>query len=194
METIKRIFCCAIVGCLILAIAFFFTPLGAFAAIGFEGTLTKWKIDNPYVNGNLSGWEEVYISEVITFQIPPNWTIEYDNGIYSVVDSGGNTWAIGALFGTDTDYFDDYSAFFAETLCSEPFELSIEVCPEYMSINAASIEKITLNHLGRSQFYYIVEMHTISEHFIWILFSDLSQNADACDVVEAIMYSFTYKT
>ena len=172
---------------------FFFTSLGGFFVIAFEGTFTKWEIDNPHVNSNLSGWEKVNISTDISFRIPDNWSVECENGVYSVLDSEGNIWALGTLFGTDTDYFYDYSDFLATTLCKKPFELSIEICPEYVNINAASIDKITIDYSDSSESYYIIDLLTPNQSFLWVLLSDISQNADAYDIAVAIMYSFNYQ-
>ena len=194
MELAKRIICCFIAGCLIFVLAFFFTPLGAFIVIGLEDTFTKWEINNPHINNNLSEWEEVYISTDISFRIPPNWSATCENGIYSVTDATGTVWAIGTLFGTDADYFDDYSDFLMASICSEQFDLSIDICTEYVAMKGADIDKITIDHFEGSESYYIINLDTASApSFLLVLFADISQSADAFDVTEAIMYSFAYK-
>ena len=184
---------CAVAVAAVSVLLVLFTPLGGFFAIGFEGTFTKWEIDNPYVNSNFSGCEEVHISTDISFHIPKDWTVECEDGIYSVTDSRGNVWAIGTLFGTDADYFDDYSSFLMESICSKQFDLSIDICPKYIAMKGADIDEITIDYFESSESYYIINLDTASTpSFLLVLFADISQDTDAFDVAEAIMYSFAY--
>lgn len=162
-------------------------------SIGCEHIFLKWEIDNPYVDKNFSGWEEVRVDGISSFSIPEDWAVEYNDGVYSVIKSDGEVWAIGALFGGDNEYFDRYIDFFAACICPEPFELTTDLCPEYIGMRGSNIDKITVTGSDGSQSYYCIQLIETSDPTLALfLFSDISQNADDFNIAEAIMYSFAY--
>lgn len=164
-----------------------------YISIGCEHIFVKWEIDNPYVDKNFSGWEEVHIDGISSFSIPAGWTMEYSDGVYSIIDSSGEFWAIGALFGGDNEYFDRYSDFFAACIYPEPFELTTDWWGECVSMRASNIDKITVTGTAGSQSHYCIQLMEASAPTLALfLFSDISQNEDDFDIAEAIMYSFAW--
>jgi len=60
-------------------------------------------------------------------------------------------------------------------------------------MKGADIDEITIDYFESSESYYIINLDTASTpSFLLVLFADISQDTDAFDVAEAIMYSFAY--
>lgn len=194
---ITTIICYCASGCLVILLValliLFCTPLGAYVAIGYEDVFTKWEINNPYVDRNLSGWQKIQIDGLSSFSIPKGWAMDFSNGVYSIIEPSGNVWAIGTIFGTDTDFFDNYSDFFATHISTESFEISTDLCSEFIAMKGADIDKITICAPSGSTSYYCIQLDEASgPSLLLVLFSDISRNADHFNIAEAIMYSFAY--
>lgn len=170
-------------------------PIIGFLAIGLEDVFTKWEIQNPHVNKRYKGWKEVSLFDNETIKIPKNWTFDDEDidGIYELTDGNGKRWAVGTLFGTTTDRFNDYEDFVSSVLSVQPENITIEYREPIMGINTSAFHTITSQHSDKISTYYCMYLSGRNSEFLFILFSDIIQNASDFDIAEAIMYSFEYE-
>lgn len=167
-----------------------------FLAFGLEEISTKWDIQNPYVNSHFTDWKEISLYEFNTVKIPNDWSLADDDGdgIFSITDGEGNLWATGAMFGTEQDVFEDYSAFVASMTQKRPEDVTIELYDGFVLMHASSIRVLTAQYPDEVNTYYFIELYSSGKWFVFFLLSDVSQSPSDYDIAEAIIYSFVYET
>ena len=78
-----------------------------------EDIVTKWQIDNPYVNNRFSECRQILLPTQRSFCIPKDWSLLEENGVYRIYDQNNTLWAIGTSYGTENDRFVDYEELLA---------------------------------------------------------------------------------
>lgn len=194
-KRIARNILIGIFGCFcILCILFFFSPVGPLTVIGFEKMLVKRNIDNPYVNGNFSEWQTISLEEIKDFRIPKGWKISEDDGLYLLVDELGQTWAYGTLYGSDEDRYVNYKEFIGDLIKQQPTEIVFEAIPQFIMMDGSDIDKIEAVFDEKvSESFFCIQFFVDSQtEFVWIIFMDLSSDANQYDIAEAIVYSYAF--
>lgn len=170
------------------------TPIGSLLSIGLEDELVRWEINNPYVNSNYSGWQEISPHDFDKFKIPGSWTIENSNGVWSIHNSSGALWALGTAYGTDADLFIDYGEFISSFMSIDPTSVSVDTYHDFSPMGGSDINRILFHTPNNTEtFYYIKLRDSSGAALVFILFSDLSVNTDEFDIAEAIVYSYAYQ-
>lgn len=163
-----------------------------YLAFGLEDNITKWQIDNPYVDSRYKGWKTVILDEENSIKIPTEWQITDTDGVYSIRNNRGELWGVGTSFGTDDDAYTNCFAFAAEYVSIEETNISIQPLEGFDAMNASGMYTITGRTAEYSEKYYCIELHKLEVDYFFVLFSDLSQSSEDYDFAEAIVYSFAY--
>lgn len=170
-----------------------YTPVGPIAAIGLEYTFIKWDIRNPYVDAHFSGWKPAFVEDTISFYIPEGWSIDQNNGVYTIRDASGSIWAYGTIFGLDESRFSGYQDFMESITSVALTELEFEPFIQFPMMDGSDIDKLTAYGADDSAVYFCVQLFIDTQaEFAWFVDSDLSKNADQYDIAEAIVYSYAF--
>ncbi len=163
--------------------------IGGFCAIAFEGTFIKWDIDNPYIDNHYKGWKEVTAASNYTFKIPENWTLEEDDGVYKIVDAAGDIWGYGATYEKYVELFDLVSA----AVGNQPENIS-RYGQLKVSMRRSYLDKMVLSYEDRTEVYsYMSLSEAFGEGIRFVIFADVSSNAEQYNIAEAIVYSFVFQ-
>lgn len=164
--------------------------IGGFCVIALEDKFIKWDIDNPYVDSHYEGWKEVTAASNFTFQIPENWTLlEEEDGAYKIVDAAGNIWGYGAA----CDKFAEISDLVGAALGNQPENISRYEQLE-VSMPRSYLEKMVLSYEDRTEVYsYMSLSEDFGEGIDFVIFADVSSNAEQYNIAEAMLYSFAFQ-
>lgn len=191
--------CCILVFVVVLLVVLIF--FGAICSILFEHVFTKWDINNPHVNREFIGWQEISLLEDSkehgTFCIPADWALLSKDGIYTILDSTGAVWAIGTLFyGNDKDYFDSEEAFVETFAKIFPDELFYHPYPDFVAMKGGNLSRVLIRYGENNEIYDCIELLnpsvTVRHRIVFYIFPNLTESPDDFDVAEAIIYSFAY--
>ena len=189
----KRWIICCLIAVFLLLLYLFRYPLVILLTDGLEYKWRQWDIDNPYVDSDFSGWQDVSLYGEDNMKIPEGWIFADDgDGIYHVTDDKGKTWAYGTVFGTETDTFKTYSEFAAEFVRAEEENISLEYYEGFIEMNRSALYNLVAHPSADTDPYYYIRLRGPERIYGLLLFSDISKVKDDYDIAEAIIYSFAY--
>jgi hypothetical protein len=179
----------------VLALLLFFAPYFlAILSFGFEGLTAKWAMDNPYVDRNLWGWQEMRIQGFDPFEIPGDWSPEaWENG-YRVCDASGQVLGYVTLFGNDDPCFDSWEAFFTAFLGFEAVEGSRAHAAGIPATDTSYYCEITLADREEPVLCCLLLYDRATNHYILMAFpSDGEEEVrELREILTAVAYSYDY--
>lgn len=164
-----------------------------FLAIGCEGTFTKLRIHNSYVNKHYRNWECVSIQGFDGFRIPEHWSVAEDDGLYTIYDAAGTPWAYGAAFGTERDCFVDYKELISKAYSLDISKLEIDPFTQFAMMDGSDIDLVIVQEPNNIKNIYCIQMlESAQTTFVWFLTTDISADPEQYDIAEAIVYSYAF--
>lgn len=158
-----------------------------------EDIVTKWQIDNPYVNNRFSECQQILLPTQRSFCIPKDWSLLEENGVYRIYDQNNTLWAIGTSYGTENDRFVDYEELLATFVPLQSISIVTEPYAEVDFMKGANLNKLFAHGIAGTQtYYYICLMDTSGTYDMFVLFSDIEEDKLSFDIAEAIMYSYAW--
>lgn len=192
--------CLLIIGLVLSALVFLVIVIWPFrfivgiAAIGLEPYLVQSHIENPYVDEGFSGWKEVYIEERVQFKIPNDWNVQSENGVFTIVDSSGSIWAYGATVGKTNCTFRYDSQFLQQAYSIEPTEIEFGpgAAGSCLMDGSYFTEVLVYHNDGVESVHCAILFLDMDSDYVLLLQDDLSENKQALDLAEALMYSYAF--
>lgn len=167
-------------------------PIVFLLSIGMEDVFVKWEIRNPYVNEGFSGWQEVEAEGFGTFLVPGEFEVSECDGTYWIRDAYGGPWAVGVVFGTETDPFADDESFFSEVLSLPVSEVRTD--PEWLvEMRMSGVCRMEVWHSDGVREYQCIELWGTGVSLLQILlFDDVMKDTDRFDIAEAMVWAHEY--
>ena len=185
----KKTICVLLVLCIMLLV---YISLPAVAILG-EYLLVKCDINNPYVNSGFRGWNRVQIEDSGSFLIPNGWSLEENSGIYQIIDDSDETWAFGAIMGSDESYFADYKELITATYNISCQEMEIDPFSRFSMMNGSDIDLLLLSgDMPVNQLFCIQMLVDEKKEITWIVTTDLALDESQYEIAEALVYSFAF--
>ena len=174
----------------LLYVLFYFV-IAPFFVIAFEGNMIKNDLDNPYIDSDFDGWNEVNISDTFDFKIPGNWTIDYsatDN--IQIRDNGDHLIAYGTMISGESDiqYPTESEAFQQITgLAYSDFEYVY--IPDFLYIHGSNMG-ILKSKAEESSEYYFLRLSENDNGMLFIISEEYTEQMDALiPIFQAVAYS-----
>ena len=180
----KKVYICIVLICVTVCVCL---AIPAAAILG-EPLFVKWKIDNPYVNDNYSGWNEVYIEGFDTFLIPQNWSLQETDDVFLIIDDIGDIWAYG------TSDIAGYEDLLATIYNVSSVEIEIDPFSQFLMMNGSDVDLLQVQEdISESRHFSMQMFESAQKQIVWILVPDIIQDETQYDIAEAIVYSFAFK-
>ena len=190
----KRWIIYCLIAVFLLLLYLFRYPLVILLTDGFEYKRTQWNIDNPYVDSDFSDWQNVTLCGGNTMRIPEGWLLSgNEDGTFYIADDKGKNWAVGTVFGTETDAFKTFSEFAVNFVKAEEDNISLEYYDGFIEMNRSALYKLVAQPSADTDPYYYIRLRGSERIYGLLLFSDISKEKDDYDITEAMIYSFAYQ-
>ena len=165
-----------------------------FIAIVCENVFVMLDIQNPYVNRFYAGWHPVSVEGFSNFYLPAEWSVQYNNGVYTITDESGSIWAYGFTDGTDSDRFNDYKDFIQEVFSIDSAEVTLDPFIPFVMMDGSDIDVLIIQEDTVTKEFYCLQMFQTPEMSLrWLLTGDIAADETQYDIAEAIVYSFAFE-
>lgn len=187
---ILRIVTCTL---LILGLLYvlFYCAVVPILAVVFEGNMIKNDLNNPYIDSDFDGWNDINISDTFDFKIPGKWTIDYsatDN--IQLRDENSRLIAYGTMISQESNMqYPTESAAFQQITGLAYSDFEYVHIPEFLYICGSNMG-ILKSKAEESSDYYFVRLEENDNGIFFIISEECIAQVDALiPVFQAVAYS-----
>lgn len=162
--------------------------------------ILKETLNNSYIDNGYTGWKQIQIQGIGSFQIPLSWSLQQENDFVTIYDDNEKQVAVGFVYHSENGL---WSSMTDQALCVSmathvgfmPSSVEYSTVTDFLSFDGCKLVRVVFRDENCVADHYCLILRSANNNELWLLFppKDHLYYYDLVNITQAIAYSYVYQ-